>query len=352
MSYLRLPQGAYDKLLDKDPKTIQMDICDYVIHLKNQGIIKPRSIEGYLAAIRKFYVMNDVTQLNWAKIHSFTGENEKQIEDRPYTHAEIQKMLQKTTTTTRNRAIILLMCSGGLRVGAIPGLRIRDLEPVDKYGIYRVSVYATSKKSRYITFCSVECRKEIDSYLEWRKRWGEKLEDDSPLFRRGFNTQTDDNDDDEVSNRRRKAKPIHNTNTIRWFVSKLLRDTGIRPVTPTLETEVNRQTHHRFEIMECHGFRKFFETNAFKAGMNNMYIRRLLGQKSGLEDSYLRIPEVELLEGSDRHTGYVDIIDQITINDEHRLRRENQILKVKEKNWEAFRQELDELKEMFTKAKE
>jgi site-specific recombinase XerD len=108
---------SFDRLLDKDPKIIQRDICDYVIHLKKSVTIAPRSIQAYLAAFHKFYVMNDVTQLNWTKIHSFLGENEKQTEDLPYTHSEIQLLIQKTTP--RNRAIILLMCSAGLRVGAI-----------------------------------------------------------------------------------------------------------------------------------------------------------------------------------------------------------------------------------------
>jgi hypothetical protein len=130
-----------------------------------------------------------------------------------------------------------------------------------------------------------------------------------------------------------KPDLIHQTNTMRWLVSKLLRDTGIRPVAPP--TELNRPTHYRFEIIECHGFRKFFESNAFKAGMNNMYIRRLMGQKSGLEDSYLQIGEEELLEGSGRHTGYVDIIDQVTNNDEYRLRIQVEILKVEKNTWKG-----------------
>jgi hypothetical protein len=130
-----------------------------------------------------------------------------------------------------------------------------------------------------------------------------------------------------------KPDLIHQTNTMRWLVSKLLRDTGIRPVAPP--TELNRPTHYRFEIIECHGFRKFFESNAFKAGMNNMYIRRLMGQKSGLEDSYLKIGEEELLEGSGRHTGYVDIIDQVTNNDEYRLRIQVEILKVEKNTWKG-----------------
>jgi hypothetical protein len=150
MSYLRLSQQDYDKLLDKDPKSIQMDICDFVTFMKKEH--SSATVALYLAALNRFFSMNDILTLNWKKIHSFEGEKEKQTEDRPYTHSEIQLLLQKTTP--RNRAIILLMSSAGLRVGAL-SLRIRDLEPIDKYGIYKVNVYATSKKSRYFTFCSV-----------------------------------------------------------------------------------------------------------------------------------------------------------------------------------------------------
>jgi integrase len=330
MSYLRLPSESFDRLLDKDPKIIQMDICDYVIHLKKSGIIAPRSIQAYLAALHKFYVMNDVTQLNWTKIHSFLGENEQQTEDRPYAHSEIQLLIQKTTP--RNRAIILLMCSAGLRVGAIPSLRIRDIEPIDRLKIHKVNVYASSKKSRYFTFCTPECRNEIDSYLEWRKRWGERLQDDSPLFRRVFNSK--------LEHERGHARPIQ-TGNVRWIVLKLLKDTGIRPVEPL--TESNRQIHQRSHIMQCHGFRKFFETNAFKAGMNNMYIRRLMGQKAGLEDSYLKLSEEELLEGSSRHTGFVGVMDQLTIDPKNRLEMENKQLKQEVTRFDKMEKQIQEL---------
>ncbi|MGB7677334.1 MAG: hypothetical protein WBL49_00870, partial [Nitrososphaeraceae archaeon] len=41
ISYLRLPPKAYYRLLAKDPKSIQMDICDYITHLKKSGIVAP-----------------------------------------------------------------------------------------------------------------------------------------------------------------------------------------------------------------------------------------------------------------------------------------------------------------------
>ena len=63
-------------------------------------------------------------------------------------------------------------------------------------------------------------------------------------------------------------------------------------------------------------------SNAFKVGMNNTYIRRLMGQKAGLEDSYLKLSESDLLEGDDRHIGYIDIMDNLTLDESQRLKRE------------------------------
>jgi hypothetical protein len=101
--------------------------------------------------------------------------------------------------------------------------------------------------------------------------------------------------------------------------------------------------------MANHGFRKFFETNAFKAGMDPMYIRRLMGQRSGLEDAYLKLSEEELLEGDSKHVGYLGIVDQLTIDESNKLRREVQTLKVEKNSWEALRVEVDNLKALLNK---
>ena len=274
--------------------------------------------------------MNDV-QLNWEKIHSFEGEGEKRAEDRPYIHSEILAMLQKTTP--RNRAMILLMASAGLRVGSLPSFRVKDLEPIDRYNIYKVNVYASSKKSSYFSFCSVEARKEVDQYLEWRKRLGEHIKPESALFRTEFS-----------SLQIQQPQPLTRSG-IRYIVNKLLRNTGIRPVIPFTESH----KHHRSNIMECHGLRKFFEKNAVKAGMDLIYVRRLMGQSAGLEDSYLKLSEEELLEGDDRHVGYVGIIDQLTIDESQRLKREVEHYKVKASQFDSLRAEIDQLKELINK---
>ena len=172
-------------------------------------------------------------------------------------------------------------------------------------------MYIQSPKSQDIFhYCSAECRKEIDSYLEWRKRWGERLQDDSPVFRREYNTEG------KIQVRPLTVKAIQN------FMNVLLKDTGLRKV------PLENQKYERSHIMMCHGFRKFFETNAFKAGMDHMYLRRLMGQKSGLEDAYLKLSEEELLEGDSRHIGFIGVIDQLTINEENKLRREVENLRM------------------------
>jgi integrase len=328
MDSLHLSPEAYDRLLEQDPKITQMNICDYVSSLRKQK--SPATVSAYVAAIRKFYSMNDI-QLNWDKIHGFEGEKEKQAEDRPYTHSEIQTLIQKTSP--RNRAIVLLMASSGLRVGAVPLLKIRDLGPIDSYSIYKINVYTKSKKSRYFSYCSTECRKEIDSYLEWRKRWGERLRDDSPVFRKEYNTAAEG---------KIQVRPITDK-AIKNFMDVLLKDTGLRKV------PLENQPYQRSHVMMYHGFRKFFETNAFKAGMDHMYLRRLMGQKSGLEDAYLKLSEEELLEGDSRHTGYIGVIDQLTINEENKLRREVETLRIEKQSWESLRDEVNSLKAYLTK---
>ena len=91
------------------------------------------------------------------------------------------------------------------------------------------------------------------------------------------------------------------------------------------------ESSKRWHIMMTHGLRKFFETNAHKAGMDLIYIRPLMGQKGGqsaLEDSYLKLTDEELLNGDSRHVGYIGIINQLTIDDSHRLKLEVQTLKI------------------------
>jgi hypothetical protein len=94
--------------------------------------------------------------------------------------------------------------------------------------------------------------------------------------------------------------------------------------------------------MQCHGFRKYFETTARLAGMDLLLINRCMGHSSGLEDSYLKLTEEQVLEGNDKMIGYIGAIDDLTINEENRLKRENEILKIKKDELNQLKEEVSE----------
>jgi integrase len=76
------------------------------------------------------------------------------------------------------------LASTGIRSGILRSLKIRDLNKIDD--IYKINVYSGDKEE-YITFCAPETAKEIDCYLEFRKRHGEKITSDSYLIVKKFN---------------------------------------------------------------------------------------------------------------------------------------------------------------------
>ena len=96
------------------------------------------------------------------------------------------------------------------------------------------------------------------------------------------------------------------------MVSRLLERSHVR---------MNTAGTKRTELMETHGFRKFFKTTCVNAGMNLLYSEYLMGHKSGLTKSYFKPTDQELLEGSDKALGYVAAINDLTINEECRLHK-------------------------------
>ena len=202
--------------------------------------------------------------------------------------------------------------------------------PIDKYDIYKITVYRKSK-SQYFSFCTPETRKEIDAYLEWRNRMGERLKPESPLFRKEFDTQ--------YIIQANNPRPL-STGAIRWNIFRLEKS-GVR--IPQKLTEQN-MLPKRTELMACHALRKRLDTEATKAGMNPLYVEIIEGHASGLKHKYFKPSESDLLEGNDKMLGYISVIDALTINEENRLRRENQILQINKDKLEA---RLDKLEEMY-----
>jgi integrase len=203
----------YDKMLQIEPKKLEGLIRDYIIHLKVSKKLSFNSIHLYVAAISHFYQMNDVA-LKWKKLAKFKGNRRLVVEDKSYSKEQIRQLLD--FADLRLKCIILLMCSAGLRRGGIPNLTIGDLKKIEKYELYRISVYR-KETDAYNTYCSPECAKHLDQYFDWRSRLGEKLTNKSPVIRREFTSL-------EVE----RPSPL-SVHSISWLMNDLLDRSGIRP---------------------------------------------------------------------------------------------------------------------------
>jgi integrase len=306
-----------NQLLEGDPKILQQQLIDYIIYLREECKLIATTINSRMAAIKKFYNTNDL-ELKWKKIKSYVGKgrNTRSKRDRPYTSFEITKMLEKADQ--RGRIAILLMSSSGIRVGAIPLLRIRNLERIEKFNIYKITVYE-NEDEEYITFCTTECTVAIDSYLEYRQRHGERpLKEDSPLIREEFDIH------DEIRASRPRFLGVQ-------LFQKMIKHIGLRSGVMEKRPVLEMGRGQRRPVKETHGFRKYFQTTAINAGMSPLYAEFLMGHSSGCLaiESYVRPTDNDLLEGNDRMIGYSGVIDALTIDESQRLRRENQQLVIK-----------------------
>ena len=312
----------YNKLIDKDPKDIQQLLCSWVIKLKRNK--SSATISTYLAGVKKFLLMNDVEGINWYRVHNYEPDKVRTHIDRGYAREEIQTLVDKANS--RNRAIIYLMSSAGLRVGALPGLRLRHLIPIDKYNIYKVIVYEGTR-SQYYAFTTPECRTALEKYFSYRERCGESLSEDSPVFRGEINyRRVSYNREQEI---KMKVKPI-SIDSINQAIVALQKQTGLN---------ITGKVHL------THGFRKYWMTTAIKAGMSPLYAKILMGHSLGTVDTaYIKIDESELLEGSDRTTGYIGIINDLTVAEENRLRRENLELRINQESLKSVMAEMNEVK--------
>ncbi len=204
-----------------------------------------------------------------------------------------------------------------MRIGALPHLALGHLERRGE--LYKISVYKGQKgKGQYYTFCTPEAAKAIDTYLEFRKRCGEKIEPSSPLFRKEF-----DIDFHENARNRVESASIH---SLRMDVFNSLVNSGLRIV-----DRIN-SSRKRKEVKMTHGFRKFFETMLVNTNLHETIIRKLTGhsQTGNLTQLYSKQTEAEMLHE------YEKAIDVLTIDPANRLQRKVEKLEVEKSQFDRI----------------
>lgn len=105
----------------------------------------------------------------------------------------------------------------------------------------------------------------IDSYLSYRIRAGEQLNDQSPLFRRDFRA-------DDLFKAPNNIKPIK-TDAVSKTIQTILRESGLLSKYQTITVSQGLTRH---EVQRNHGFRKFANTQMILAEVNGAAKEMLL----------------------------------------------------------------------------
>jgi integrase len=291
-----------DIFCQNNTRLIEHKIIDFIVSLRDKGL-GHSAISNYVKAIMAFYKINDFV-LNTDKISKFIPEYRKIKKDRAYTHQEIHRLLD--FADERLRAVIYILASTGIRIGALPLLRLRNLQD------NKLTVYENTN-DEYITFCTPECSKAIDAYLNMRKRYGENITSDSFLIREQF----------DIRDPPKKSKPVK-AETLARKLYDLSTRSGVRDK----------------DLPVCNGFRKFFTTQLIEADVKTELRWLLEGHNLKANDPhYVRISEKTLQQE------YEKAIDNLTIDPNQRLRKKIETLQIDKSQMESMKERMDKFQE-------
>jgi integrase len=244
-----------DLLFENDGKKCEVNMIQYVQSLNKDNASNAKK-NAYLAVLKHFYSINDMDDINWWKVKKNVKRSDKKRSQRMYSRDELYRIVK--AIPLRLKVIVLLMATAGLRAGAIPELKIKDLKMVEN--TFLIIVYAGTT-SQYPTFCSAKCADAIREYLAERRRKGEQLDGESRLIAGDVAPELQVNMD-----------TIRNALTY-WLKKLEIRQTG---------NKMERQ-----EVMIFHGFRKWFDTQMNNSRIDSRFKELMMGHSEDeLDKSY------------------------------------------------------------------
>ncbi|MEX0639826.1 MAG: hypothetical protein WD018_03560 [Nitrosopumilaceae archaeon] len=326
--------GTYEKrakqfadIAKNDTEKLNKILFGYVIALKKHTELSPshpqyvsvKSLKTRIKPITKFCDMNDIV-FNWKRLRSFFPENREDYPKmRGYTKEEIQKMLEYSRGP-RDKAIILVAASSGIRTGAFD-FCWGDIRPIYSVGERLV----VCKKNEEVANGNLECasitvykgsRDEYDAFitpeafdalLEYKNLWK-------------FETKTEPADSDFVMKQAGPTKKPLGRMAITRNTQKIRQRSGIES---TLKSD-----KRRLEVPVMHGFRKFFNKTIKNTPSTSEFIgqyilkERMMGHASlvELDKNYYR---ENLLEKAKE---YIKCVPYLTLLEDWELREKNRTL--------------------------
>jgi len=320
----------YDSLAGIENERLQVMLEDYLFDLKKKN--SARTIHTIFYALELFFSQNDKI-LNFKKIRRMFPEAGKPTGSHAYTTKDVQNIITNCKSI-KQKAFVLLLSSSGIRVGALSDLRVKHMRDMP-YGCQALTVYPESK-DEYTTFLTPEAVDTLSEYLDERRKNGERINQDSPLFRSNYNNSDFG-----------RVKPM--TNEACTALMYRLAKRG--------NTNRTKQTKIRYSIQAAHGLRKRFNTILKSNNDVNLSIaERLMGhsQTVRLDNSYFD-PSVERLFDE-----YTKVIVELSVSEEIRLTIQNKLKDKKIKKLESDKDKriadlelkFDSLVDLIKKAKD
>jgi integrase len=333
ITFLNFMDMTPDKLVSfakKNPQKMEMKLILFINSQKKRVVAKEitdSTVSNLLKAIRLLLEMNDANQINWKKVKRILPGSRRFALDRIPTIDEIREIIE--TCDVRGKALTYLLLTSGVREGAIELFRMQDYSVIrnEKDGKVlagRLVVYRGDPEE-YITFITGESVLYLTRYIEFRESNGEKITQESPLFRDKF---------DPVKGKYGHGKAQSLTRTVpmtphavRQYYNRLLYSIGVRK---------EKRRRHEYSV---HSMRKWFKTRCELGGMKPINVETLSGRSTGVSDSYYRPTESELLEE------YLKVADEhLSISTESKLRTENQMLRLNAERIDSVMSEIEEVK--------
>jgi integrase len=158
-------------------------ILDFRKYLEEQGYA-PKSINTFDGCIRGFYtaVLGKAGMVNLKNYRNCFVSTKKDLVP---TLEEVKKMLDAVDLEEKFR--ILFIAQTGMRVSDAIELKVGDIQRELELNKVPLAIRFVPKKDREmigerITFLASDGVEMLKQYLEWRKKNGEEITEDSPLF--------------------------------------------------------------------------------------------------------------------------------------------------------------------------
>ena len=263
-----------EELKSEDPRvqnTKEDELLDYLVFLKEERELKPKTLRMALTAAKSFFA-NNYVPLNIPS--NLTPSSRITTNRRAITKAELKKVIE--LTNIKWKALLLTLRDTGLRISDAIKLQMKHINDLEGEPPIHIREITTEKDgSQPITFLGSESIAALKDWIEFRKRgtrhvYGgdkglppESITSESYLFI----TQN--------------GAPLKVGNASRMIINQMERAglTGL----------------------SAHSLRKYFQTQLESAGVPRNWILRMMGKSlPGSDGSYSMPSELQLREAYER----------------------------------------------------